>query len=101
MNIHTNTNRDPGPKLGHFLEKALEVKELEHHISLSTLGSPQREEDHRSVPHLVDIPINCSLAPALPSGSPWAGAVPVKESMVGNEGSGDRMGRERTPQRAE
>lgn len=46
MDIHTNTNRDPGPKADHFLEKALEVKELERHISLSTLGSPQREEDH-------------------------------------------------------
>lgn len=74
---HPHTNGDLGP----FLEKALEVKELDHHISLPTLGSPpRREEDHSSGPHLVDSPINCSTAPALPSGSPWEGAVPVKEA---------------------
>ncbi|KAF4793081.1 hypothetical protein TURU_114693 [Turdus rufiventris] len=40
---HTNTNGDPGPKVDHFLEKALGVKELDHHISLSTLGSAPGE----------------------------------------------------------
>lgn len=54
--LHIHANGDTGTNLDLFLEKMLEVKELDHHISLSSPGK-RREENHSSVPPLTASPV--------------------------------------------
>ena len=111
---YTDTNGDPGTNLDLFLEKVLEVEELDHHISLSTLGKSPRREENGSVLLLAASPVNCSMAPgfACPLVAPgcrgahpacacgreawWAWRAAWTEGKGWAEGEG-----ERTPQRAQ